>query len=48
VGECESALAYFEAVAWADAPLDSSWRDAAFANIQRINADEGAICSSWY
>jgi len=47
-GECESALAYFETVAWTDAPIESIWRDSAIANIQRINADEGAICSSWY
>lgn len=48
VGLCESALAYFEAVAWTDAPIESIWRDAAFANIQKINADEGVICNSWY
>jgi hypothetical protein len=47
-GLCESALAYFEAVAWADAPIESIWRDAAFANIKRINADDGVICNSWY
>lgn len=47
-GLCESALAYFEAVAWTDIPVESIWRDSAFANIQRINADEGEICNNWY
>lgn len=46
-GLCDSALAYFEAVAWTDAPLESVWRDAAWSNIQRINADEGVLCNNW-
>lgn len=46
-GQCEPALAYFEAVAWTDKQLTASWHDASVQNIERINNDDGELCSDW-
>lgn len=47
LGYCGTAMAYFEWVAWTERTIDPTWRDAAKANIKRLNADDGTICETW-
>lgn len=47
MGLCGSALPYFESVAWTGQTIEPAFRDAALANIQRLNKDDGVICNDW-
>lgn len=47
MGLCGSALPYFESVAWTSQTIEPAFRDAALANVQRLNKDDGLICNDW-
>lgn len=47
MGLCGSALPYFESVAWASQKIEPTFREAALANVQRLNNDDGVLCNDW-
>jgi len=46
-GDCGNAVSAFEAVAYGEIDAPDAWVKAAQSNIERLEEDDGTICSNW-